>query len=123
MKKGVIITIICLGLVVAGMAVAVAVQHSRIKEYKQRISDNAKVIEYLTDRNERLSEINGISVSVEFTLKQSNVFSASNNNLQNVAKEICQLTRGEILDSLQNNNVQPVEPQQQKGKKGKKNNK
>lgn len=121
MKKSVIITIVCLGLVIAGLAVAVAVQHSRIKEYKQQIADNAKVIEYLTDRNERLSEINGISVSVEFTLKQSNVFSASNNNLQNVAKEICQLTRGEILDSLQN--VQPAEPQQQKGKKGKKNNK
>lgn len=123
MKKGVIITIICLGLVICGLAVAVAVQHSRIKEFRQQIADNAKVIEYLTDRNERLSEINGISVSVEFTLKQSNVFSASNNNLQNVAKEICQLTRGEILDSLQNNNIQPVEPQQQKGKKGKKNNK
>lgn len=121
MKKSVIITIVSLVLVIIGLSVTVFIQHSRIRDFRQQIADNAKVIEYLTDRNERLSEINGISVSVEFTLKQSNVFSASNNNLQNVAKEICQLTRGEILDSLQNNNVQPAEPQQQQGKKGRKN--
>lgn len=100
MKKSVIITIVCLGLVIAGLAVAVAVQHSRIKEYKQQIADNAKVIEYLTDRNEELANIDGINIKVELNVKQTNVLSAANNTFKPIVTEICQMTRGEILDSL-----------------------
>lgn len=100
MKKSVIITIVCLVLVVAGLVIATSIQHSRIKEYKQHIADNAKVIEYLTDRNEELANIEGINIKVELNVRQTNVLSAANNTFKPIVTEICQMTRGEILDSL-----------------------
>lgn len=52
----------------------------------------------LTSTIQRLGAEDVLTVNVSFNLKQTNVLSFSNNNCQQVAKEVATLTRQELLD-------------------------
>lgn len=83
------------------LCIAVSKKNDTIKTLKKEITDKELVIDSLQNYNRELAELNGISVTVQFTLKSTNVLGINTNNCQNIAKEIAQYTRGELLDSLQ----------------------
>lgn len=95
-------SLVLIGLTVAVIALGIVSRkrHTTIKEQRTAIERYQAEIGELKDYNKRLAEINGIQVSVTFQLTQKNVLSQVNTNAQAIAKEICQLTRQQVLDSL-----------------------
>ena len=92
-EAAIIITLIAL-------AVAVGAKNRTIKAQKAEIANLQEQVDSLSKYNKQLAGINGINVEVTFQFTQKNVLSFSANNCQNIAKEVAQMTRGEILDSL-----------------------
>lgn len=92
-EAAIIITLIAL-------AVATGAKNRTIKAQKAEISNLQCQVDSLSKYNKQLAGINGINVEVTFQFTQKNVLSFSANNCQNIAKEVAQMTRGEILDSL-----------------------
>lgn len=82
------------------LAVATGVQRKHIKECKAQLKAKTEQIDSLARYNRELGELNGLQVNVTFQFTQKNVLSFSQSNCQNVAKEVAQLTRKELLDSL-----------------------
>lgn len=82
------------------LCIAVSKKNDTIRTLKKEIVKNEIVIDSLQHYNRELAELNGIEVRVEFNLKSTNVLGITNNTCTNIAKEISQLTRKEILDSL-----------------------
>lgn len=74
-----------------------------VKVKKNKIIELTEQIDSLKKYNKELAEINGINVNVTFQLEQKNILSFSANNCQNIAKEVAQMTREALLDSLKNN--------------------
>ena len=92
-EAAIIITLIAL-------AVATGAKNRTIKAQRTEIANLQEQVDSLQRYNKQLAGINGINVEVCFQLTQKNVLSFSANNCQNIAKEVAQMTRGEILDSL-----------------------
>ena len=86
--------------VFAVLCIAVSKKNVKIKTLEKEIVRQELVIDSLQKYNKQLAAINGISVSVEFNMKSTNVLGINTNNCANIAKEIAQYTRGELLDSL-----------------------
>lgn len=82
------------------LAVAVGAKNRTIKAQKAEIANLLEQVDSLSKYNKQLAGINGINVEVTFQFTQKNVLSFSASNCQNIAKEVAQMTRGEILDSL-----------------------
>ena len=82
------------------LAIATGVKNRTIKAQKVEIINLQEQVDSLSKYNKQLAAINGINVEVSFQLTQKNVLSFSANNCQNIAKEVAQMTRGEILDSI-----------------------
>ena len=84
---------------------------------KQNIRILENEISLLEKKNSELENLNGISVSVEFQIKTTNILSFNANNCSVVAREIAQMTRKEVLDSLktkQNTTDGTIQPKQKK---------
>lgn len=98
----IISAVIFVGLIVTIIALGTANKRktAEIKEHKATIEMQSGQIAELKEYTKRLAEINGVQVSVTFELNQKNVLSQVNTNAQAIAKEICQLTRQQVLDSL-----------------------
>lgn len=96
-EAAIIITLIAL-------AIATGAKNRTIKAQKSEITNLQCQVDSLSKYNKQLAGINGINVEVTFQFTQKNVLSFSANNCQNIAKEVAQMTRGEILDSLILNN-------------------
>lgn len=92
-EAAIIITLIAL-------AIATGAKNKTIKAQKVEIANLQEQVDSLQRYNKQLAGINGINVEVTFQFTQKNVLSFSANNCQNIAKEVAQMTRGEILDSL-----------------------
>lgn len=92
-EAAIIITLIAL-------AVATGAKNRTIKAQKSEIANLQEQVDSLSKYNKQLAAINGINVEVTFQLTQKNVLSFSANNCQNIAKEVAQMTRGELLDSI-----------------------
>ena len=90
--------------VLIALAIAVGAKNRTIKEQRTEIANLQEQVDSLSKYNKQLAGINGINVEVTFQFTQKNVLSFSANNCQNIAKEVAQMTRGEILDSLLLNN-------------------
>ena len=76
-----------------------------IKVKELRIEQLMSQRDSLTNTIQRLGAEDVLTVNVSFNLKQTNVLSFSNNNCQQVAKEVATLTRLEMIhykDSLNN---------------------
>ena len=86
------------------LAIAVAQKNKTIKTLKADVKSQTEQIDSLNKYNKELGELNGLQVNVTFQFTQKNVLSFSQSNCQNVAKEVAQLTRKELLDSLRVNN-------------------
>lgn len=86
------------------LAIATGAKSRTIKAQKAEIANLQEQVDSLSKYNKQLAGINGINVEVTFQFTQKNVLSFSANNCQNIAKEVAQMTRGEILDSLLLNN-------------------
>ena len=82
------------------LAIATGTKNRTIKAQKVEIINLQEQVDSLSKYNKQLAAINGINVEVSFQLTQKNVLSFSANNCQNIAKEVAQMTRGEILDSI-----------------------
>lgn len=82
------------------LAIATGAKNRTIKAQKAEIANLQEQVDSLSKYNKQLAGINGINVEVTFQFTQKNVLSFSANNCQNIAKEVAQMTRGEILDSL-----------------------
>lgn len=82
------------------LAIATGAKNRTIKAQKAEIANLQCQVDSLSKYNKQLAGINGINVEVTFQFTQKNVLSFSANNCQNIAKEVAQMTRGEILDSL-----------------------
>lgn len=82
------------------LAIATGAKNRTIKSQKAEIINLQEQVDSLSKYNKQLAAINGINVEVTFQLTQKNVLSFSANNCQNIAKEVAQMTRGEILDSI-----------------------
>lgn len=89
--------------VFAILCIAVSTKNTKIRQQKAVISQQEAVIDSLGSYARELGEMNGISVSVEFTIKNTNVLSFNSTNVQTIAKELASYTRKEVLDSLKNN--------------------
>lgn len=85
------------------LCVAVGQKNKAIKNYKSELKAQTEQIDSLKKYNRELGELNGLQVNVTFQFTQKNVLSFSQNNCQNIAKEVAQLTRKELLDSLKVN--------------------
>ena len=92
-EAAIIITLIAL-------AIATGEKNRTTKAQKSEIANLQEQVDSLSKYNKQLAGINGINVEVTFQFTQKNVLSFSANNCQNIAKEVAQMTRGEILDSL-----------------------
>ena len=92
-EAAIIVTLIAL-------AIATGAKNRTIKAQKAEIANLQEQVDSLSKYNKQLAGINGINVEVTFQFTQKNVLSLSANNCQNIAKEVAQMTRGEILDSL-----------------------
>lgn len=102
-KKIKIIAYCIEGLIIAiliALAIATGAKNRTIKAQKSEIANLQEQVDSLSKYNKQLAGINGINVEVTFQFTQKNVLSFSANNCQNIAKEVAQMTRGEILDSL-----------------------
>ncbi len=86
------------------LAIATGAKNRTIKAQKAEIANLQCQVDSLSKYNKQLAGLNGINVEVTFQFTQKNVLSFSANNCQNIAKEVAQMTRGEILDSLLLNN-------------------
>lgn len=95
-----IITVILIGLLIATITLG-----SMNKSLKQELKYKTEQVDSLSRYNKELGELNGLQVNVTFQFTQKNVLSFSQSNCQNVAKEIAQMTRKELLDSLQKKDV------------------
>lgn len=76
-----------------------------IKVKEIRIEQLMNQRDSLTNTIQRLGAEDVLTVNVSFNLKQTNVLSFSNNNCQQVAKEVATLTRLEMInykDSINN---------------------
>lgn len=82
------------------LAVTVGVKNKQLKQCRQQIEEQTVVIDSLNNHCDELAMMESLRVEVTFQFTQKNVLSFSANNMQNIAKEICYLTRGELLDSL-----------------------
>lgn len=82
------------------LCVAVGIKNRTIREQRAEIARLEAGMDSLSRYNKALAGINGINVEVVFNLNQKNVLSFSANNCQNIAKEVAQMTRAELLDSL-----------------------
>ena len=82
------------------LAIATGAKNRTIKAQKAEIANLQEQVDSLFKYNKQLAGINGINVEVTFQFTQKNVLSFSASNCQNIAKEVAQMTRGEILDSL-----------------------
>ena len=104
-KKWLIVIIITIAIVsvIAFESIAISVKNRKLATYKSEVKSLTEQVDSIQKYNKQLAGMNGISVSVEFTIKNTNVLSFNSNNCHSVAKEIAQFTRGEILDSLKNN--------------------
>lgn len=102
---GLVITGVLLALVIT-LSVAVAKKNSHIHTYKYQVEQYEKTIDSLQKYNKQLAGMDGLYVEVNFNFTQKNVLSFSQNNNQNVAKEIARLTRQELLDSLKLKDVE-----------------
>lgn len=85
------------------LCIAVGAKNKTIKNYKSELKAQTEQIDSLKKYNRELGELNGLQVNVTFQFTQKNVLSFSQNNCQNIAKEVAQLTRKELLDSLKIN--------------------
>lgn len=92
-EAAIIVTLIAL-------AIATGAKNRTIKAQKSEIANLQEQVDSLSKYNKQLAGINGINVEVTFQFTQKNVLSFSANNCQNIAKEVAQMTRGEILDSI-----------------------
>lgn len=98
--------------IIAALVILSVILSKKTAEIKQLRATNASLTEQvtnLTDYNHKLAEINGINIEVKFEMTQKNVLSQVNVNAQAIAKEICQITRRQVLDSLEvyaNNNYE-----------------
>ena len=92
-EAAIIVTLIAL-------AIATGAKNHTIKAQKFEIANLQEQVDSLSKYNKQLAGINGINVEVTFQFTQKNVLSFSANNCQNIAKEVAQMTRGEILDSI-----------------------
>lgn len=92
-EAAIIITLIAL-------AIAVGVKNKNIKAQKAEIENLQCQVDSLNSHCNELAMMESLRVEVTFQFTQKNVLSFSANNMQNIAKEICYLTRGELLDSL-----------------------
>lgn len=95
-----ITTVIIIGLLVSTFALG-----SRNKSLKRELKYKSEQVDSLSRYNKELGELNGLQVNVTFQFTQKNVLSFSQSNCQNVAKEIAQMTRKELLDSLRRDDV------------------
>ena len=82
------------------LAVAVGAKNKQLKQCRQQIAEQTVVIDSLKKQCNELAMLESLHVEVAFQFTQKNVLSFSANNCQNIAKEICYITRGELLDSL-----------------------
>ena len=86
--------------ILIALAIATGAKNRTIKAQKSEIANLQEQVNSLSKYNKQLAGINGINVEVTFQFTQKNVLSFSANNCQNIAKEVAQMTRGEILDSI-----------------------
>lgn len=93
------------GIIVIGLLIATITIGSRNKSLKQELKYKSEQVDSLSRYNRELGELNGLQVNVTFQFTQKNVLSFSQSNCQNVAKEIAQMTRKELLDSLRRDDV------------------
>lgn len=93
------------GIIVIGLLIATITLGSMNKSLKQELKYKTEQVDSLSRYNKELGELNGLQVNVTFQFTQKNVLSFSQSNCQNVAKEIAQMTRKELLDSLQKKDV------------------
>lgn len=86
--------------VLVALAIAVGAKNKQLKQCRQQIAEQTVVIDSLKKQCNELAMLESLHVEVAFQFTQKNILSFSANNCQNIAKEICYLTRGELLDSL-----------------------
>lgn len=82
------------------LAIATGAKNRTIKAQKAEIANLQEQVDSLEKQCNELAMLESLHVEVAFQFTQKNVLSFSANNMQNIAKEICYLTRGELLDSL-----------------------
>ena len=102
---GLAITGILLVLVIT-LSVVVAKKNTAIHTYKYQVEQYEKTIDSLQKYNKQLAGMDGIVVEVNINLSQKNSLSFSQNNCQNIAKEVAHMTRQELLDSLKVKDVE-----------------
>lgn len=73
---------------------------SKIKEKDKTIVELKQKISALEDNIYKLGAEEVLTVNCTINLKNTNVMGVSNINSNNIAKEICQMTRKELYDSI-----------------------
>lgn len=102
-KKGkiilAIIEILIMVVLIVGWAI-VGKQHKTIKTKELRIEQLMSQREELLDNIEKLGAESVLSVTCNINIKSTNVMGVNTINSNNLAKEISQMTRKELYDSL-----------------------
>ena len=86
--------------IIAVLVILAIATGAKNRTIKQQIAEQTVVIDSLKKQCNELAMLESLHVEVAFQFTQKNVLSFSANNCQNIAKEICYITRGELLDSL-----------------------
>lgn len=75
-------------------------QAKTIKKQEVQVKQLTEHVEYLKEENKALGAEDCITVTCNFNLTQKNILSFTQQNMQNIAKDITTMTRKEIYDSL-----------------------
>lgn len=109
-KKGKIILVIIEILIMVTLIVGWAIvgkQHKTIKAKDIRIEQLMTQRDELMDNIEKLGAETVLSVTCNINIKSTNVMGVNTINSNNIAKEIAQITKKELYDSLYGPKVEP----------------
>lgn len=74
--------------------------HQDLTRAQRAMTELSDLLNQKDARIEQLGNMNALTVSMTMNITTKNVLSISNQNFQNTLKEVTQLTRREILDSI-----------------------
>lgn len=96
-----VISILVVLLIIIGSA---NTKHSKqVKQLKQSNKELQLTIDSLSTKYDQLASMDAIRVDVSMTVKSTNVLGVTNLKADQIAHTIAAYTRGELLDSLINN--------------------
>ena len=85
---------------IIGLSVVCGHQAKAIKKQEVQVKQLTEHVEYLKEENKALGAEDCLTVTCNFNLTQKNILSFTQQNLQNIAKNISTMTRKEIYDSV-----------------------